>query len=436
MDTQQHHHPQLVQTAPPPPAPPVPVRVASTNTPKPKAPPWWAKPQILAVVGLVLVLIELVAFGLLGWIWWLVANAALAVMTFLVMLAWRRRSKGGLIAKLLGARSRRPRTGRPGSGTRTGGRGGGRWPGMGGRGRSGTAGGGGLRSRLAKALGGAKGRGTAAGGPATGRSSGGLLGRLGRRASGTPSGSSARGPGSILGRKRNRGTGGTGGTGGGSGAGTAGKSKSRTSWWRRQPSTKPGPSSAGGPGRTTASKPAQEPVGRKPGQQANGDPRQGRPTPQRGGGDQQQSRSRPAAGPNSTGGSDQMTDMQYSADQSLQRAGANLRGAEEAAAEVQRLYAQAEAAKQRFTQVFGAATQQMEDDMPSSSRLRAEMETTQRQAQRATTADEWRAVSAQAATLPATYRQEHETDEDRLAGGRGGRHRERRADVAYAEQDN
>ena len=129
-------------------------------------------------------------------------------------------------------------------------------------------------------------------------------------------------------------------------------------------------------------------------------------------------------------------DMQYRADQSLQRAGANLSAAEAAAAEVQRLYAQAEAAKQRFNQVFGAATRQMEDDMPSSSRLRAEMETTQRQAQRATTADEWRAVSAQAATLPATYRQEHETDEDRLSGGRGGRHRERRADVAYAEQDN
>jgi hypothetical protein len=34
------------------------------------------------------------------------------------------------------------------------------------------------------------------------------------------------------------------------------------------------------------------------------------------------------------------------------------------------------------------------------------------------------------------YKSEHEVDEARLAGGRGGRHRERRADVTTAEQDN
>jgi len=148
---------------------------------------------------------------------------------------------------------------------------------------------------------------------------------------------------------------------------------------------------------------------------------------------------RPADGPRDTGGSDDMTEpggIKYNADQSLQRAGANLGGAEEAAAEVQRLYAQAEAAKARFNEVFSRATTQMETELPAAARLNAEMEATKAQAARATSADEWRAVAANAATLPATYRREHEVDEERLSGGRGGRHKEKRADVGYAEQDN
>lgn len=128
--------------------------------------------------------------------------------------------------------------------------------------------------------------------------------------------------------------------------------------------------------------------------------------------------------------------MQYNADQSLQRAGANLAGAEAAAAEIQRLYAQAEAAAEKFNEVFGRAAEQMENDLPAAARLKAEMEATKLQAQRANSADAWRAVTAQAATLPVTYRREHEVDEERLAGGRGGRHREKRADVGVAEQDN
>lgn len=133
-----------------------------------------------------------------------------------------------------------------------------------------------------------------------------------------------------------------------------------------------------------------------------------------------------------------MTDeLQYSDDQSLQRAGRNLRGAEAAAAEVQRLYAQAEAAKAAFNTKFGRISHQFENELPAGARLKAEVEATARQAQAASTADDWRAVAANTASLPAIYTQEHDTDEARLDGSeRGGRHKERRADVSYAEQDN
>ena len=128
--------------------------------------------------------------------------------------------------------------------------------------------------------------------------------------------------------------------------------------------------------------------------------------------------------------------MRYSDDQSLQRAGANLVSVEDAADEVRAAYAAAEAKAATFNTTFGQMTQQMDNDMPAAPQLRAEMEDTQIKARRARSADEWRAVSAQAATLPATYHLEHEVDEARLAGGRGGRYREKRADVTVAEQDN
>jgi hypothetical protein len=132
-----------------------------------------------------------------------------------------------------------------------------------------------------------------------------------------------------------------------------------------------------------------------------------------------------------------MTDpMPYSDDQSLQRAGANLAALERAAAQVRAAYVRAEAEAARYNQVLGRMHQQMENDLPASSTLKADMESVVTHARRATTADEWGTVETTAATLPAVYRREHEVDEDRLAGGRGGRHKEKRADVAYAEQDN
>lgn len=128
--------------------------------------------------------------------------------------------------------------------------------------------------------------------------------------------------------------------------------------------------------------------------------------------------------------------LQHSDDQSFQRWGRNLTGAEAAAAEVAAAYREAEARAEQFRAKFGAIKSQGETDMPASPRLRADVEDVHAQAQRAASADEWSGVSQNAATLPTVYRQEHETDEDRLNTPRTSRAAERRADVSTAEQDN
>lgn len=131
-----------------------------------------------------------------------------------------------------------------------------------------------------------------------------------------------------------------------------------------------------------------------------------------------------------------MTDIQFNDDQSLQRWGANLKGAEEAAAEVARLYAEAEAAKERFTSTFGKIRDQGETDLPTSDRVVADVQSLHQRATTAHSADEWRSVAADAATLPTTYQREHETDEDRVNAPRKSHAAEMRADVARATQDN
>ncbi len=128
--------------------------------------------------------------------------------------------------------------------------------------------------------------------------------------------------------------------------------------------------------------------------------------------------------------------MQFSSDQSLQRAGANLGGVEEAADEMAAAYAAAEAKAANFTQTFGRMVEQMVNDMPASAVLKADMEATRQKANRATTADEWREVVAQAATLKKVYDREHEVDIARARGERGGQLREVRADVSAAMRDN
>ena len=132
-----------------------------------------------------------------------------------------------------------------------------------------------------------------------------------------------------------------------------------------------------------------------------------------------------------------MTDdnLQFNDDQSLQRWGANLKGAEAAAAEVARKYAEAEAAKEQFTAAFGRIRDQGETALPTSDRVVAEVQSIHQRATSAQSADEWRAVAADAGTLPTSYQREHETDEDRIHAPRRSLAAEKRADVTHASQD-
>lgn len=132
-----------------------------------------------------------------------------------------------------------------------------------------------------------------------------------------------------------------------------------------------------------------------------------------------------------------MTDpMQFADDQSLQRAGKNLDGAEKAAEEVARKYAEAEEAAAAYRDAFGKMRDQFETDLPTSPRLVADVQAVHARAGDATTADAWRGVAADAAALPGAYRREHETDIDRLDTPRTSHAAEKRADVTTAEKDN
>lgn len=127
--------------------------------------------------------------------------------------------------------------------------------------------------------------------------------------------------------------------------------------------------------------------------------------------------------------------MKFSEDSSLQGWGHNLRGAEEAAEEVAAAYAAAEAKADAFRHVFGKTTQQGATDLPADHQLVADMEATHTAMQDARESSLWRRIGTELAALPAMYRNRHEVDEARLAGGRGGVTREKRADVGYAQQD-
>lgn len=129
-------------------------------------------------------------------------------------------------------------------------------------------------------------------------------------------------------------------------------------------------------------------------------------------------------------------DLQYTDDQSLQRWGKNLAGTEEAAREVARLYAEAEAAKTRFNTTFGKIKTQAETELPTAHPVMADVESLHTRAVQASSADAWRAVAADGATLPTLYRREHETDEDRINAPRRSIEAEKRADVHAASQDN
>lgn len=442
MTTQQQPPIQYVPAAPPgvPPvpgaAPAAPPAKATATTRRPKTPAWYTRPQVLAVIALVVALIGFILVGTLGWVWALAVVVGLVIVVFLAALAWRRKGKGGLLDRILGARGNRAN--RKGPGSRTGG-GNTRAPGSGGRMAA-------LRSRLPKALGGTRpGRNSRAGTPGnSGPSGGGKTGKwtppwkrnkggkTGGNGSGTgPGGSSSTGPGGKPKRNRPKGE-------------APGGKYNPLNWrsWKpgdighkRPDDQKPG----GKNGPALPDRKNTKPSPGQTGQQNPGDAKHTRPAePQQQdrGGSPKETRPAPTADrSNSTTGGNDMT-MPYSDDQSLQRAGANLSAFAAAAEEIRKEQARVDAMKATYVETLGKATTQMENDMPSSTRLRAEMEDTLAKAKRASDEAGWGAVAGQAGTLPGTYRREHETDEDRLAGGRGGRHKEKRADVTVAEQDN
>jgi hypothetical protein len=128
--------------------------------------------------------------------------------------------------------------------------------------------------------------------------------------------------------------------------------------------------------------------------------------------------------------------IQARGDMSLQAWGKELAKLEGAADHVAHLYAQAEAAAEAYKSAINNLRTLGETELPASHTLMADVETTANKAGGASNAAAWRSVSAEAAALPVLYRNEHETDEDRLHRPRKGLEAEKRADVSYASQDN
>lgn len=392
-------------------------------------PPWWARPELLAVAGLLLLLAELVVFGLFGWLVWLVANIALVSLLLVVSLACR-----GKLGELF--RRRSAGKGRPG------GAGGGRRPGLFGHGR---------------AAGRGAGPGSSTGVGGAGRRRSGLLGGLanaGRRAAGT--GKRVRG--APAGRSR--------------GGGDGGRSPSGNPHGRRGSPKKPSGSNVGrsdgagprkirplnsflrglkeGAAKGTGTNGAAGPSGKsapekkKPNDDGRGKNKPGgdkpsgdKPNTQEPDGPQKTAGKSDAKDEeNAKGREKEVPEIEYSADQSLQRWGRNLAGLEEYGEEVARLYQQAEQAAETYRAAATQIRDQAETELPASPMLKAEVEAVTARAQRATNADDWKAVAADAGTLPGRYRQEHETDEDRLNSPRTSQQAEMRADVTSAVQDN
>lgn len=426
---------------------------AKPKAPKAKVQAWYAKPQIVGVAALIVLILLLLGYRFLGPLVLALVVLVVGVIGFFAALAWRHKSRNA--ARRAAAGGRTP-------GGRTGG-------GVGGSGRTGgrmTA----LRSKLPQALGGTRGRSTGrTASVGSGRSSRNPFSkearsaRAAKRATRTSSGSGdLTGRRGIFGRKPKANSSGSGrsrGSGGSSKIG-GGKFGSRSS--SSKPKAKSGPRSTvrkvgnlakafwggvkeGAASKTAATSTPKTGAEHLPGSASLPRPRgaagqpvaPSKPTQTAPAQPEQQNGPRHSAQPNTTGGSTTMSDnMQYADDQSLQRWGANLGGASQAADEVARLFAEAEAAKARFSEVFGKMATQAESELPTSPTLVADVQSVKVRADQAASSDEWRAVAADAEALPATYRREHETDQDRLDSPRGGIAQEKRADVTTATQDN
>ncbi len=128
-------------------------------------------------------------------------------------------------------------------------------------------------------------------------------------------------------------------------------------------------------------------------------------------------------------------------DASLQAWG---RGLKTIAPAVQEMIVQQRKAHEADTAVGEAlkkiAGQATNGDLPASRRLAAEVQSLSAEYQRLATEREallkrQESLRSRAEALPGMYRQEHETDEDRLNAPRVSRAAEKRADVSAAEKD-
>ncbi|MGA3524142.1 hypothetical protein [Melissospora conviva] len=369
------------------------------------------QPPVLVTAGLLLVAAEL-ALWLAGPGWWLVGNAVLLAAVLLVagwLLARRRNDKTGRGRERKGASA-----------------------------RTGSPSGPGLRGLLPRSL-----RKGAAGTGPGGSGSGGGLGGGGKR----PSGGGVKGLMSRLGGKSTPGGktgGGPAGGGGGKSGNTGGDSKpgsdkkpgaKRSGWWSANYAAakkKPGSDNkAGKLGPVKAADKPQPNVPGKPASKPGGQDKQGNPPP---------APKHATPNTNYVRGNDTMTTVPSESDASLQKWGRNLRHVPGVLDEFAHATRKDAAQFEAMAASMQALANQGDSDLPAAKPLVAEAAAIAADlkaiaAERAEHDNRLRRIRERSEALSPRYLREHEVDEARLAGERGGRHVEKRADVSVAEQD-
>jgi len=412
---------------------------------RPRTPAWLQRPPVVVCTVLLVVVVELAAYALLGWLWWLVANAALGIVAWCGILAWRRKGKGGLLDRILGALF----PGRGGTASRTSSK----------TSRTGPAGGG-KGGPLSRLLGGGRGKGVGGGSGSPGRGAlGKLLGGRGKgagRTAGAGGGGGRTGKGGPLGKLLGgRGTGGGGkglkggwGTGGswwpfGGGRGKNAKSKSgkagqpwwKTLWDQGRAGLDAAMDDDAERQRRRAERRAQAADGKRA-RSADGKPKPGRdgdkPASATSTRDQQAAFIQPPPAGRPKG------DSMYTEGASLFRFGRNLPKVSEAlsehAAEVRRHEEQLAATVRGLQQL---ATQ-ADSELPADKALVAEIESIKSKLGTLLSnpySAKLARLAAEAEALPGKYRAAHADDEARLTGRRGGVDAEKRADVAAGQAD-
>lgn len=373
-------------------------------------------PPVLVTAVMILLVVELVLWAAVGWLWWIVINAAAAMLVFAAMLAWRRRGKGGLLDRLMRL------AGLPGASPRSG---------ASPKGASKRKPGGASRNPFSRLFG--PGRASRPGGDASRAKKPGLFDALrGKRpgASRKP-GASGASPGTSS-RKSPAGkpSGSTSSSsGGGGGRKKPGRKKGRSLWddvrdGFNQKRSEPSAKKSKDPKRSDQKPDREEPAVAADDQ----------PTPK-----QPKQKERHDQAPQQE--QEEETPMiRHDEGSSLQRWGRNLKTIAPAIDELA-----TEARKQSdVTDAIAKGVERLatqgENDLPAHPALTAEAEAIaaglrEVRAEEEVRAERLRSLAARAEVLAARYGTQHETDEARLNGERGGRAKERRADVSAAEQD-